>query len=116
MTATLPPPLCAAEADALIAKHRAEAQAAPEKDLIEFASDFGQLALTLTFIGEGLDRAQEAADESHNARLRHGWDIDGANLAYQNEIMAARRTAAATAQKAMVDLSRLIGELQWERK
>lgn len=130
MSDALPAPSCAAEADALIAAGKTLATTAdPDKDLLAFASDFRELAWTLRSLGTGLDSAYEGAEGLYDARLDaldqgklwhvstgRAWTRDEVALARDNEMKQARRTAARTAQKALVELSRLIRELQWEAK
>lgn len=82
----------------------------PDKDLLSFATDCTEIATTLRFLGEGLDRAYDNAEDRRDALSRQ-WPIDAANAAYQQDIRQALGTAKRTAEQALVDLSRLIGEL-----
>lgn len=96
----------------------------PARDLHDIGGDFTELAETLRLIGGGLRDAQERADDIRDGRLDNLaagrlWHADGRNwtrdeveLAYRNEIVAARRTAARTAQLALVELARVIHELE----
>ena len=111
-----PAPSCAAESDLIAAGKTLAATADPDKDLLNFANDFRKLSRTLKFIGERSEQVYFAAEDKRDTIAGVTGDIDRANLAYQNDIDAARRAAALMAQKALVELSRLIGELQREAK
>ena len=88
-----------ADTAALIATGRVLAGIAdPGKDMLDFATDFSEIALSLELIGKGLDRA---------------WDADcQSDAAFQREVTAARATARRTAQRALVDLATLVAELE----
>lgn len=101
------------------------AVASPDKDLLSFAGDFDEIAATLKLIGGGLGHACEQAEDTHFGRYaalaarnlwniaeRREWTRDEIDLARDNEIKQARDTAKRTAQRALVDLARLIGELE----
>lgn len=115
-----------ATTDTLLAAGRALAEIAePGKDLLHFAGEFREIAVTLRSLGSGLDSAYERAEQTHDDRCdaidRHRlwhfadareWTRDEVALARDNEMKQARATAARTAQKMLVELSRLIGELE----
>lgn len=119
----LPSPRTAAEANSIVRSHddliaagkMPATTADPDKDLLAFAAEFGQLARSLKFVSESLEQAYEAAEGLHEAIARRN-GIDRADRAYQNDINAARRAASRRAQQAMAQLARLVGELQCEAK
>ena len=98
--------------DTLLAAGRALAEIAdPDKDLLNFGNDFRALALTLRFIGEGLDQAYETAEDRRDW-LAGGYMINTANVEYQQSVAEALGTAKRTAQRALVDLAKIVGELE----
>jgi hypothetical protein len=99
--------------DTLIEAGRTLAQLGdPDKDLLNFSNDFREIASTLRFLGEGLEKAYEAAEDRRDAIRRAGLSIDHTNRAYQNDSGFALGTAKKTAQRALVDLARLVGEVE----
>lgn len=78
------------------------ALADPGRDLLNYATDFAEIASTLWFLGKGLASVYERAA-----------DVGIERPAYADDLTAeARQQAARTAKKALVDLARLIGELE----
>lgn len=73
--------------------------ATPSRDLAEFGADFAEIALTLQLIGKGLGDVYE----------RHDHDDAPAHR-------KARDTALRTAKCALVDLARLIGEMEMRQR
>ena len=109
--------------DTLIAAGRVLAE--PGRDLDALASEFRELGASLKAIGAGLDHALDCADGTHDQRIdaladhqlwnlaeRREWTRDEVELAHRNELGRARDTAKRTAQKMLVELARLIGELE----
>ena len=99
--------------------------AEPGRDVHEFASDMLEIAETLRLAGRGLRQADERAEETRDGRLdslaagnlwdlrqRREWTRDEVELSHRNELAVARNTARRTAQRALVDLARLIREME----
>ncbi len=102
--------------------------AEPNRDLLSFGADFQEIATTLQFIGDGLCRAHEEAEDRYE-RIDAGnvLTVDLALLgilespdrrhSYAKKVRAkdlaqASGTALRTAKKALVDLAALIGEIE----
>lgn len=105
------------------------ALAEPGRDLYQFASDFRELATTLKFAADGLARAQECAEDRYdaivdgrgltlNVRLIGQTDDERRRRARQArdaDERGARQAVARTARKALIDLARLIAEIEGGR-
>lgn len=99
--------------------------AEPDRDLHDIGSDFAELAETLRLIGGGIELAMVRAENVLDGRMeslaagklwnlaeRREWTRDEVELSHRNELARARDTARRTAQRALVDLARLIRELE----
>jgi hypothetical protein len=99
--------------DALLDAGRTLATLAePGKDLAAFASELAQIALTLKNVSRGIDTATDRADELYegivDSRQNHG----AARQARDGELDHARSGALRVAKKALVDLARVVAELE----
>ncbi len=93
----------------------------PDKDLLSFACDLSEVALTIKMIGAGLERAVERSEDHYDAILKNGPRdfIDTRQPAYQHAANArdadqalASAAAIRTAKRALIDLSKVIGEME----
>lgn len=99
------------DADAVLQQHRALLEAGrtlaglaePHRDLLAYGGDFVEIASTLKFIGAGLERAYTLAS-AH--------DAVGRDDLRDSEEYAALVGALRTGRKALVDLARLLTEIE----
>ena len=104
------PPL---DTPALLAAGRTLAGLArPGRDLSEFAHDFAEIGMTLKGIGAGLDTALDRAEETYDRIIAERDNYSAARLARDGEAEHARATALRTARQALVDLARVIAEIE----
>lgn len=97
------------------------------RDLLDIASDIGEIGNNLLWLGTGMQAAHEAAEQAADDRFdalaagklwdfdnRRLWTRDEIELARDNELKRARATALRTAQQARRDLDALVAELGGE--
>lgn len=100
----------------------------PGKTLADFVTDLREVATTLQMLADGAEHAEEQADTTFYDRtdalwagwlwkLPEGllWTRDEIEMARDNEMRAARDTALRTAKRALVDLARVVGEMETHR-
>lgn len=96
----------------------------PQRDLDSFAGDFRDVGDTLRDIAKGLDYACEQAEDIYSNRCellakRQLWNIHEARemtreeieACRTNDLMQARTTAWRNAQRALIELARVIKEI-----
>ena len=92
--------------------------------LAECGSDLCEIAETLRLLGRGMQQTDEMIATTRDDRMdalakhqlwnlaeRREWTRDEVDLTCDDELKHARETARRTAQKALVDLARVVGEL-----
>lgn len=111
MTTQAANPLAACQA-LLDAGKTLAALAEPAKDLISFASEFSEVGDALRNIARAADRAVELAEDRYDAIVDARQDHAAARRARAGDEARARDAALRGAKKALVDLARVIAELE----